>query len=167
MAKIFYCTFRSLHTKTNSLPHNLDIPCYKYGTRSSRGMHFVLNQAMLLCRMRNEMKVRCSSSFVRPRKPLSSSGIGRIYCADSQRDNVTVRSARQRRDVTGVDDVSESGPLTIDFSSANRHGNPVPLGTTANQVMAKHKTRLKVPQPDDSTGRHFAPRRPTTHGPVR
>lgn len=79
--------------------------------------------------MINEMTLRCSS-WGHARKPLSSHGIGRIYCADSSKDVMS--------DV----DVSVSGPLAIDFSSASKDGKPVPLGTVH---LANHKTRLKVP----------------------
>ena len=85
--------------------------------------------------MKDETKVRCSF-FEGPRKPLSSPhGIDRIYCADNKRDKTSQRAARGK-DVTDVD-VSESGSLAIDFSSAGRDGSPIPLGMTAKPSYGK------------------------------
>jgi hypothetical protein len=99
---VFCSTFRSLHAKTNSLPYNLAIPCYKYSTCSSGHSSKPGNASC----MRNEMKVRCASSRHVCHCLLTASAGYSTYTAPTASE--TAHGARQRRDVASVD-VSESG----------------------------------------------------------
>lgn len=117
---------------------NPAIPCYKYSTCCSESENaFVL------------MKVRSSGHV----KPLSSHGIGpETLCpgptvSETRQDSAKTCCHRCIRRRVRI----RSNPTFL------RMATPVLLGTTVNQVMAKHKSKVgKGAYPDDSTSRSGA-----------